>query len=110
MNLQFNTAYNAVDRLLAYVQDSRKAQLVQVELKYPLSDEQILDITKEAIEREGPESFKLGVFDAISSVPGVRFPFERMCKLMKEYNILSLVDGAHAIGTYLVRKGSVLYV
>jgi selenocysteine lyase/cysteine desulfurase len=46
--------------------------------------------------------------DAISSVPAVRFPFESVVKLVREYNILSLVDGAHAIGGVIIKNKSEL--
>lgn len=36
--------------------------------------------------------------DAIISLPGVRFPFESVVKLAKEYNVKSFVDAAHALG------------
>lgn len=71
---------------------------------YPLSDSQVLETIQDTIEREnakGDGTIKLCFMDAISSVPAVRFPFESAVKLVREYNILSLVDGAHAIGNYL---------
>lgn len=40
----------------------------------------------------------MAVFDAISSVPGVRFPFEKINSLVQDNGILSLIDAAHAIG------------
>src|SRR5436305_25499 len=35
--------------------------------------------------------------DAISSLPGVRFPWEKVCTLCRNYNVYSLVDAAHAV-------------
>jgi hercynylcysteine S-oxide lyase len=35
--------------------------------------------------------------DAISSLPGVRFPWERVCSLALPRNILTFIDAAHAI-------------
>ncbi|KAI8137721.1 pyridoxal phosphate-dependent transferase [Fennellomyces sp. T-0311] len=100
--LCFSTAYNAVERTLTFLQDHHKVQLVPVTLSYPLADQEILDLTKQAIDRELAAEpsipIRIAVFDAISSVPGVRFPFEAMIKLVREYKILSLVDGAHAAG------------
>lgn len=92
-----------MERTLAFLQDAHKVKLIPVQLTYPLSDQEILNITRESIENEmakGKEEppIRMAVFDAISSVPGVRFPFETMIGLMKEYGIYSLVDGAHAIG------------
>lgn len=87
---------------MAFLKDARQADLVLVNLTYPLTDQEILSITKETIENEiakgGGSPIRMAVFDAISSVPGVRFPYEAMTKLVREYGILSVVDGAHAIG------------
>lgn len=83
---------------MLYLHDTIQMDLVKVELNYPLSDDNIVDIVRKTIEKESPSSIKLCVMDAISSVPGVRFPYERIVQLLKEYNILSLVDGAHAVG------------
>ncbi|KAI8137723.1 pyridoxal phosphate-dependent transferase [Fennellomyces sp. T-0311] len=100
--LCFSTVYNAVESNLAFMEDHHKAKLVPVVLTYPLSDQDILDLAKETIERELTAEpsvpIRVAIFDAISSVPGVRFPFEAMIKLVREYKILSLVDGAHAAG------------
>ena len=89
---------------MVFLQDAHQSRLVTVELKYPMLYQEILDLTRQTIERELAKDpdvpIRIAVFDAISSVPGVRFPFEAMIKLVREYNILSLVDGAHAIGIY----------
>lgn len=66
-----------------------------------MNDAEILSLIKETIETEnkkGDGDIKVCFMDAISSVPAVRFPFESVIKLVREYKILSLVDGAHAVG------------
>ncbi|ORX62153.1 PLP-dependent transferase [Hesseltinella vesiculosa] len=93
----FSTAYNAVERTLAYVEDKYKVKLITVELNYPMSNDAIL-AKLEATLQANPGPIKLAVMDAITSVPGVVFPYERVCALLRERGILSLVDGAHAIG------------
>lgn len=66
-----------------------------------MSDHEVLDMIRDTIEKENSKNdgeIKLCFMDAISSVPAVRFPFESAIKLVREHNILSLVDGAHALG------------
>jgi selenocysteine lyase/cysteine desulfurase len=61
----------------------------------------VVRLTKEAIDREhakGGNKIVMGILDALSSLPGVRVPFEAITKLFREYGILSMVDGAHSIG------------
>ncbi|KAI7905985.1 pyridoxal phosphate-dependent transferase [Cokeromyces recurvatus] len=99
--IYFSTAYNSVESTIKFLKDSREFKLVRIDLIYPLNDNDILNMLKETIELEnskGDGTIKLCFIDAISSLPGVRFPFESAVKLVREYNILSLVDGAHAIG------------
>ncbi|CEP10938.1 hypothetical protein [Parasitella parasitica] len=99
--IYFNTAYNSVESTIKFIKNSEKLSLIRIDLAYPLDDHEVLAIIKETIEREnskGNGKIKLCFMDAISSVPAVRFPFESAVKLVREYDILSLVDGAHAIG------------
>ncbi|KAL9541866.1 hypothetical protein PS6_010099 [Mucor atramentarius] len=99
--IYFNTAYNSVESTIKFIKNSEKLKLIRIDLAYPLDDNQVLTILQETIERENSKrdgTVKLCFMDAISSVPAVRFPFESAVKLVREHNILSLVDGAHAIG------------
>ncbi|KAI8877346.1 PLP-dependent transferase [Backusella circina FSU 941] len=95
----FNTAYMSVGGTLRFIKDYQKLELVVIDLEYPMSDDEVLEKTKETIELHNHNGkVKACVFDAISSAPGVRFPYERMTHLLRENNILSVLDGAHAIG------------
>lgn len=68
---------------------------VKLELDYPISDEQILALTKFALIKD--PAIKLVLLDAISSLPGVIFPWEQVCHLCRQHGVYSLVDGAHAV-------------
>lgn len=67
---------------------------IKLELDYPISDAKILELTESAL---ADTNIKLILMDAISSLPGVRFPWEKVCGLCRKYNRYSLVDGAHAV-------------
>lgn len=66
----------------------------------PCTHAEILNALSQTISRVLYDGFtpKVCVFDTIVSLPGVRFPFERITKMCKEYGILSVIDGAHAVG------------
>ncbi|PHZ11356.1 PLP-dependent transferase [Rhizopus microsporus ATCC 52813] len=100
--LCYQTTYINCDKTLEFLTHYKKVELVRVELNYPLEDDEVIRLTKEAIEREhakdSSKKIRLGFFDAISSLPGVCMPYQALTKLFREYDILSFVDGAHAIG------------
>ncbi|ODQ78985.1 hypothetical protein BABINDRAFT_171826 [Babjeviella inositovora NRRL Y-12698] len=68
---------------------------ITIDLQYPLNDQAILDIFEAAFKQGG---VRLCLFDAVISMPGVRFPFEKMVEVCRFYDVLSLVDGAHSVG------------
>lgn len=86
---------------MAFLRDHYKVELIQIQLDYPLEDDEIIQLTKEKIDQEHAKEngqIRMAVIDALSSLPGVRFPFEAINSLVQENGILSLIDGAHAIG------------
>lgn len=105
MILHFATVYGACEKTVVYLTETTKVQRVVVELMYPMSDDEILRLfeekVKEVCEGEGgmgKRRVKLALFDTITALPGVRFPFERVTKRCRELGILSCVDAAHAVG------------
>lgn len=101
--LVYETIYGACGKTAQYIIDSNpsyKLKIVKVPLTYPITHDEVVAKTKAAItdaESKGIK-IKVGVVDAISSVPGVIVPWERIVTLFREHKILSLVDAAHAVG------------
>lgn len=70
-----------------------------IELTYPISDDAIIAKFRQAVqESRQVKRPRAAVFDVVSSVPGVRFPYEEMVSACRELGILSIVDGAQGIG------------
>jgi hercynylcysteine S-oxide lyase len=67
----------------------------KIQLDYPVTDNEILERTEKALQTD--RSIKLVLMDAISSLPGVRVPWERLCHICRQYQVYSLVDAAHAV-------------
>lgn len=101
--IHFNTIYGGCGKTVDYVVDSTYGRVSNrtIQLTYPITNEEIITKFKEVVhqsrEVEGKRP-RVALFDAVSSVPGVRFPFEAMVQTCKELGILSLVDGAQGVG------------
>lgn len=90
-----STTYGACVNTVEFLAETIGVVPVYVKLDYPLLDEEVVAKFKEAFVAEKP---KLALFDTVSSMPGVKVPFEALVKLCKEHDVLSLIDGAHLIG------------
>ncbi|XDG05768.1 hypothetical protein ABKA04_005383 [Annulohypoxylon sp. FPYF3050] len=98
--LYFGTIYDACLKTIESLEETTKVKGHSIELLYPVEDDEILDRFRAAIteiQNQG-RSVKLAMFDTILTFPGVRFPWERLVPICKEYGILSCIDGAHGIG------------
>ncbi|OCT53308.1 aminotransferase family protein [Cladophialophora carrionii] len=105
--IYFDTIYGAIEKTLAsIVETNPQLQLRKVghgqDFAYslPCTHSEILNALSQTISRVLYDGLnpKVCVFETIVSLPGVRFPFERITKMCKEYGILSLIDGAHGVG------------
>jgi selenocysteine lyase/cysteine desulfurase len=92
--------YGACERSIEYICETTPATSHSIPVTFPSSDAKINEDFIVAIKRlkEQGKTPKLAMFDAIVSMPGVRFPFELLVKTCREHGILSLVDAAHSIG------------
>ncbi|MCO5589533.1 hypothetical protein L7F22_043501 [Adiantum nelumboides] len=66
----------------------------------PCKHEEILQKVRDGIAnvKKAGKRIRIGVIDTIFSKPGVRLPWEALVAILRENEILSLVDGAHGIG------------
>jgi selenocysteine lyase/cysteine desulfurase len=91
--LQLSTGYISVDK---------NVQIVEVPIVMPLSDHEIVYKVETAIQqhlaKNDGTSIRLAMIDWISSVPAVLHPIKALTDMLKSYNILVYIDGAHAIG------------
>ena len=105
--IYFDTIYGAVEKLLSSLMETtpnvqvRKVGYGQdYAYALPCTHPEILNAFSQTISRLLYDGLKpkVAIFDTIVSLPGVRFPFERLTRMCKEYGILSVVDGAHGVG------------
>ncbi|KAI8350136.1 pyridoxal phosphate-dependent transferase [Blakeslea trispora] len=100
--LYYHTLYATLDQTLSFLRDQYKVQLVCIDLKYPLEDADVIEITKEKIRqehaKEGEPKIRMAIIDLLSSLPAVRMPYKELTKTVQEQGILAMVDGAHSVG------------
>ncbi|KAI1473870.1 PLP-dependent transferase [Daldinia eschscholtzii] len=100
--LYFSTIYGACGKTIDYLVDSGRGRISsrEIPINYPCGDNDIVSSFKDAIEdsKKDGKRAKICLFDTVSSLPAVRFPFEDIVKVCKEKGILSLVDGAQGAG------------
>ena len=100
--LYFATVYGACGKTIDYIVDTRYGRVSSrcIQIAYPCEDSEIIDAFHAALKTANEEGkrIKICVFDVVSSLPGIRFPFEAITAACKEADILSLVDGAQGVG------------
>lgn len=98
--IYFATVYGAVLKTLLSLQETTPLQTRKVEYALPLTHDEIVQRFLEVANKARAEGLKVraAVFDTIVSVPGVRFPFEKLTRACKDEGILSVIDGAHGVG------------
>ncbi|GAA5877320.1 hypothetical protein JCM1840_007196 [Sporobolomyces johnsonii] len=98
------TIYGACSSTLQYIVDTHphlSLSLLPVHFTYPISHADLIAKTRAAIEgaeKDGGGKVRLALVDAISSMPAVVVPWEKLVQLFREKGVLSLVDAAHQIG------------
>ncbi|KAK4156115.1 putative L-cysteine desulfhydrase [Chaetomidium leptoderma] len=100
--LHFDTIYAGCAKTIDYVIEDRH-NLVSarcIPLAYPCEDAAILAAFHAAVDASTAAGHRprLCLFDVVSSLPGVRFPFEALTAACRTRKILSLVDGAQGVG------------
>ncbi|KAK8207159.1 pyridoxal phosphate-dependent transferase [Phyllosticta capitalensis] len=96
----FGCNYGACQNTVRYLEESTAVRGVRVEVRYPESDEAIVGRFRETVKELKIEGGRpvAALFDAVVSMPGVRFPFEAVAQVCREEGVLSVIDGAHGVG------------
>ncbi|KAK4121480.1 PLP-dependent transferase [Parathielavia appendiculata] len=109
--LYFNTIYGGCAKTVDYVVEDRQGLVSSrcIPLSYPCEDDAILSAFHSAVAESLSQGKRprLCLFDVVSSLPGVRFPFEAVTAACREKGILSLIDGAQGVGMVDLDLGAV---
>ncbi|KAL1963531.1 hypothetical protein VTN77DRAFT_8112 [Rasamsonia byssochlamydoides] len=91
-----STAYGACEKTIDHITETTPAEAVRIEVAYPMSDDELVTRFSRTLAEHAP--VKVAMFDTVSSLPGVRIPFERLVEACRAAGVLSLIDGAHGVG------------
>ncbi|KAK7611554.1 pyridoxal phosphate-dependent transferase [Phyllosticta paracitricarpa] len=96
----FACNYGACQKTIHYLEESTAVVGHRIEVKYPVGDDEIVRMFRDAVAAIRAEGRRpvAALFDAVVSMPGVRFPFEAVTSACREEGVLSVVDGAHGVG------------
>jgi len=100
--LCFDTVYPACLKTVQALGEEQgvSVRMVATEALAPLEDDEVVGMFQaavKAVKAEG-KTPRVGIFDTVSSLPGIRVPWERLVRLCRQEGMLSLVDGAHGVG------------
>ena len=99
--LHLSTLYGSVAKMIEYIHETRGVESVNLAVEYPIDDDVLVSSFQTAIKdvkSSGRQRVRVAIFDTISSLPGVRVPWDRLVEVCRDENVLSLVDGAHGVG------------
>lgn len=106
--IYFATVYNAVEQMLESLMETTPVQTRRVDYTFPISHDEIVRRFLDVVRQTKRErlNVRAAIFDTVVSVPGVRFPFEKLIKACKEESVLSVIDGAHGVGQIPLNLGN----
>ena len=99
--IYFDTIYGGCEKILASILETTPNVMARkVKYEFPCTHDLIVERFLEVVKQIRSEGLnpKVALFDTIVSMPGVRFPFERLTAECKNADILSCIDGAHCVG------------
>ncbi|GAP86944.1 putative isopenicillin N epimerase [Rosellinia necatrix] len=98
----FSTVYSGCGKIIDHEVDTGLGRVSSraISITYPCEDEDIVKAFHDALDsiKNAGKRAKVCLFDVVSSLPGVCFPFEALTKACRDAGVLSLVDGAQGVG------------
>ncbi|KAJ0163265.1 Hercynylcysteine sulfoxide lyase [Colletotrichum tanaceti] len=100
--LYFSTIYGGCAKTIDYIVDTCLGLVSSrgIALTYPLEDDEIVALFRDTVAQSHADGKrpKICLFDVVSSLPAVRFPYEAITAACRQLGIMSLIDGAQGVG------------
>jgi len=95
--LCLNINYSAITKVITVMTKQFNIQKIQLDITFPIpTEDRICQLFKEMFEKH--PNIKIAIFDHITSASAVMLPIQKICQICQEYNVISIIDGAHAPG------------
>ncbi|KAI5291435.1 hypothetical protein KEM54_004712 [Ascosphaera aggregata] len=98
--IYFATVYGACEATIASLVETTPVEARRVEYAMPTTHDHIVEQFQATVEKTRADGLNVraALFETVVSMPGVRFPFERLCEVCRMYGIYSVLDAAHGVG------------
>lgn len=98
--IYFSTIYGSIEKTLIYLTETTPLRLSRIKLVHPLPDNDVVKLFRSAVATIRAQGLtpRVALYDTISSLPGIRCPYEQLTAVCREEGILSCIDGAHGVG------------
>ncbi|KAL8725065.1 MAG: hypothetical protein Q9166_007596 [cf. Caloplaca sp. 2 TL-2023] len=105
----FSTIYGACEKTVDYLKETTPVESTKIPLCYPVGDDEMVGKFQDQVKqlKNDGKRVRVAIFDTVSSLPGVRVPWERLVRVCREERVLSMVDGAHGVGHIKLNLGKV---
>ncbi|KAL8711880.1 MAG: hypothetical protein Q9220_003824 [cf. Caloplaca sp. 1 TL-2023] len=105
----FSTIYGACEKTVQYIKETTPVDMAKIAVTYPIDDAKLIAAFRDKLKqlRKEGRNVKVALFDTVSSLPGVKVPWDNLVKICKDEGVLSLVDGAHGVGHIDLQLGKV---
>lgn len=97
MIVYLDPIYGACEKTIEYITETTPAKALKVRFTYPITDDELVTSFEETL-LANKGKVRIALFETVASLPGVRLPYERLVEVSRSHGVLSLVDGAHAVG------------
>ena len=99
--LDLSVAYGPFQGLYRWLTASRGVEIMTADLSFPSTNDEIVASVKAALDARlasGQPMPQVAVVDQVASVPALNLPVRALTQLLHSYDVLVIVDGAHALG------------
>lgn len=109
MIIYFSTIFSACEMTIQSVMETTELKAQKIQCVFPMSHDDIVTKFEQTVQQAKEEGFnvRIAIFDTVTSMPGVRLPFERLTEVCREHGVLSCIDGAHGVGQIPINLGKI---